>query len=131
MLPIIPGSHKLVICFDFGSLYPSIMITNSICPTTIVNDPCYLNLPGVEYNIINWQKRIYTRTYVGGEQKEEMTFTKFDSALARYCHDDVKMSAIIDKAIQCVRVPQSAPETISLLQNAPIKDVMAILKTPV
>ena len=38
-----------VINLDFASLYPSIMIANKLCYTTIVNDDKYLNLPNVNY----------------------------------------------------------------------------------
>lgn len=34
---------------DFASLYPSIMISRHLCWTTVVDDPQYDNLPGVEY----------------------------------------------------------------------------------
>ena len=39
---------------DFASLYPSIMISNNFCYSTIVDDEDYLNLEGVEYKYINW-----------------------------------------------------------------------------
>jgi DNA polymerase delta subunit 1 len=128
--PVVPGMYDGVICLDFGSLYPSIMITNSICPTTIVNDPKYLNLPGVEYNTIDWQKRVFTRTTTMNPQ-EQLTFTKFDMALGRFCHDDIKMRTIIDKSIPLLSSELAAPlesKTFYLLNNGLIKDVMATLK---
>lgn len=35
---------------DFASLYPSIMIAWNLCPTTWINDPKYLGIPGIEYH---------------------------------------------------------------------------------
>jgi DNA polymerase delta subunit 1 len=38
---------------DFASLYPSIMRAHRLCPSTIVLDPAYANMPGVEYLTID------------------------------------------------------------------------------
>ena len=38
-----------VITFDFASLYPSIMCARNLCPSSLVLDQQYLNLPGVTY----------------------------------------------------------------------------------
>ena len=46
---------------DFMSLYPSIMMANNFCYSTIVMDPKYMNIPGVEYVTIKVsEKKIYT-----------------------------------------------------------------------
>ncbi len=39
---------------DFKSLYPSIMIAYNMCYSTIVIDDKYKNLPGIEYETIEW-----------------------------------------------------------------------------
>ena len=44
---------------DFASLYPSIMRSNRLCPSTIVLDPKYANVPGVEYLTIDVEGTCY------------------------------------------------------------------------
>lgn len=41
-----------VVTLDFMSLYPSIIVSQRLCWTTVVLDPAYDNLPGIEYNTI-------------------------------------------------------------------------------
>ena len=46
---------------DFMSLYPSIMMANNFCFSTLVMDPKYLNIPGVEYETIRvTDEKVYT-----------------------------------------------------------------------
>jgi len=46
---------------DFMSLYPSIMMANNFCHSTIVMDPKFLNIPGVKYETIRvTDKKVYT-----------------------------------------------------------------------
>tara|TARA_Y100000746_G_scaffold224007_1_gene226107 strand:- start:2653 stop:5709 length:3057 start_codon:yes stop_codon:yes gene_type:complete len=52
---------KPIAVLDFMSLYPSIMMANNFCFSTIVMDPRFLNIPGVEYVTIKvTEKKIYT-----------------------------------------------------------------------
>jgi len=44
------GMHSHCSGLDFASLYPTIIIANNLCLTTIVLDPVFDNLPGVKYN---------------------------------------------------------------------------------
>ena len=41
--------YKPITALDFASLYPSIMVAHNLCYSTLVMDPKYDNLPGVEY----------------------------------------------------------------------------------
>ena len=47
---------KPVTVLDFASLYPSIIVSSRLCYSTLVIDPKYDNMPGVEYLRINWQQ---------------------------------------------------------------------------
>ena len=40
---------KPIVALDFASLYPSIMMAHNLCYSTLVMDPKYDNLPGIEY----------------------------------------------------------------------------------
>jgi DNA polymerase delta subunit 1 len=44
---------------DFASLYPSIMIAHNLCITTLVTDPKYLGIEGVEYKDFKWDSNHY------------------------------------------------------------------------
>ena len=47
------GYYQKPVCgLDFASLYPSIMIAHNMCYSTVVLDDRYLNLPGVDYSVI-------------------------------------------------------------------------------
>jgi DNA polymerase delta subunit 1 len=41
---------------DFASLYPSIMRAHNMCYSTFVMDDKYLDIPGVEYETIEWEE---------------------------------------------------------------------------
>lgn len=41
--------YEPITALDFASLYPSIMMAHNLCYSTLVMDPKYDNLPGVEY----------------------------------------------------------------------------------
>jgi len=43
------GDDEIVSCFDFASLYPSIIRAENLCFSTLVMDEMYDNMPGVEY----------------------------------------------------------------------------------
>lgn len=50
-----PGAYYEPIAgLDFASLYPSIMISNNFCYSTIVDDSNYENLKDIDYKIISW-----------------------------------------------------------------------------
>ena len=48
---------------DFKSLYPSIMISENMCYSTLVIDKKYMNLPGIEYQTIQWNEEEQNREY--------------------------------------------------------------------
>jgi DNA polymerase elongation subunit (family B) len=49
----------IVSALDFASLYPSIIRAHRMCPSTLVRDPRYDNLPGVEYYTVDTPKGTY------------------------------------------------------------------------
>ena len=66
-----PGAHfEPIAGFDFASLYPSIMIANNYCYSTIVKNPKYDNLESVEYKDIIW-------TEDTGTEKERTETVRF------------------------------------------------------
>lgn len=58
VLPPITGAYfePVTVC-DFASLYPSIIRAHNLCYSTIVTDPKYNNLPGVEYETFTWEDK--------------------------------------------------------------------------
>lgn len=54
-----------VATLDFKSLYPSIMISQLLCPSTFVESEQYLGLPGIEYKHFDWvdQKSGHRHSY--------------------------------------------------------------------
>ena len=55
VLSATPGAHfEPIAGLDFASLYPSIMIAHNYDYATIVEDPEFDNLPGVDYFDMNW-----------------------------------------------------------------------------
>lgn len=52
---------KPIAVLDFMSLYPSIMLANNFCFSTLVLDPKYMNIPGVQYETITvTESKVYT-----------------------------------------------------------------------
>lgn len=49
----------IISCLDFASLYPSIMRAHRMCPSTLVRDEKYDNLPGVDYYTVNTPQGTY------------------------------------------------------------------------
>lgn len=41
--------YSPITALDFASLYPSIMMAHNLCYSTLVMDPKYMNIPGVQY----------------------------------------------------------------------------------
>ena len=57
VLDATPGAHfEPIAGLDFASLYPSIMIAHNYDYATIVEDPEFDNLEGIEYTDISWQE---------------------------------------------------------------------------
>lgn len=55
VIPPEPGAYyEPVAGLDFASLYPSIMISDNLCLSTIVYDKKYLDLPGLTYLKVDW-----------------------------------------------------------------------------
>ena len=81
VLELITGIHSDPSgCMDFNSLYPSIMITHSICPSSLVREPKYDNLDKVTYETIQWQQTQFTLN----TKKESQTFDDVDKAIDCY-----------------------------------------------
>lgn len=56
-----PGWYdQPIVVLDFASLYPSIIRNKNLCYSTIVRNPKYKNLPGVEYHVIKVGDRVHT-----------------------------------------------------------------------
>jgi len=51
----VPNVYDNVVPFDFSSLYPSIMISQNICYSTIVSNP---NIPDDQCNIFEWEDHV-------------------------------------------------------------------------
>jgi len=57
VLEATPGAHfEPIAGLDFASLYPSIMIAHNYDYATIVEDPEFDNLEGIEYTDISWEE---------------------------------------------------------------------------
>ena len=57
VLEATPGAHfEPIAGLDFASLYPSIMIAHNYDYATIVEDPEFDNLPGIEYFDMDWEE---------------------------------------------------------------------------
>lgn len=55
-----------VFCLDYASLYPTIMMSHNICPTTKVIDEKYIKYPGIEtrdvsFSVYNEKKKVGTK----------------------------------------------------------------------
>lgn len=61
---------KVVTGLDFASLYPTIMRAHNLCYNTIVNDDKYDNIPGVEYETVEWtsDEKKYSYKFVQNTQ---------------------------------------------------------------
>lgn len=51
--------YRPITALDFASLYPSIMMAHNLCYSTLVIDPKYANVPGVEYEEFKVGERTY------------------------------------------------------------------------
>ena len=57
VLEATPGAHfEPIAGLDFASLYPSIMIAHNYDYATIVEDPDFDNLPGIDYFDMDWEE---------------------------------------------------------------------------
>ena len=52
--------EDVVSALDFASLYPSIIRAWNFCPSTLVMDSRYMNLPGIEYHTVTTPQGAYT-----------------------------------------------------------------------
>lgn len=64
----IKGKHKDVYCFDFNSLYPSIIMDQNICYTTYV-PPERTDVPDELCNIIEWDQTVEEEVLVSRRSK--------------------------------------------------------------
>ena len=51
--------YRPITALDFAGLYPSIMMAHNLCYSTLVMDPKYQNVPGVEYESFQIGERTY------------------------------------------------------------------------
>lgn len=77
VLDPIEGLHDdaPTMCLDFKSLYPSMVVSQCLCPHTFVEDEQYLGLPGVEYKTFTWEDSVTRRrhTYHFAVNQESLT----------------------------------------------------------
>lgn len=66
VLDPVQGLHSdaPVVTLDFKSLYPSMIISQCLCPHTFVEDEQYLGLPGVAYKTFSWEDAVTRRRHV-------------------------------------------------------------------
>lgn len=61
--PVKGAYFEPVIVLDFASLYPSIMMAHNLCYSSLVLNPEYDNLPGIEYKTVEWSDDKGTHKY--------------------------------------------------------------------
>lgn len=52
----IPGLYRNIICLDFASLYPSIIMAHNLCWTTFVNKDDWSTVPIEDCNVYKWEE---------------------------------------------------------------------------
>ncbi len=76
--PIKGVYNNPITVLDFASLYPSIMIAHNLCPTTLVLDEKYNNIPGATYYNKTWEDEyeIKTDVKIGRKYERKMIYNK-------------------------------------------------------
>lgn len=113
-----PGMYfDNIAVLDFASLYPTVEISRNLCFSTLVMDDKYLNIPGVNYEIIEWDDKVeyklkQTCDGIGksGKSKGQVcgkpAFFEIEDPLLQtkhyYCriHDTLKKSRSPDEKVQ-------------------------------
>ena len=84
----IPGLHDRVIVLDFESLYPNVMRANNTCPTTLIRESDYEEVPLDQCNIIDFDEEEDVNAAANKEIKkynEEITNSRNPRPLLPEC----------------------------------------------